>query len=98
MNMLIEKQGVKDRKYRRQGPDKTCICCGHPSAVLHHVGHDKMRDDHGIWLCGQCHAGFPESLHSANSEAVWLAARLPDLVLSGVKLWTEREYQQWLRR
>lgn len=85
----VPKQGkVDDKKWRQSAREKPCLACGHPQSILHHVGHDKWRDDHGIPLCGTCH----NDLHASQSEALWLAINISDLVLLGVKLWAEKQY------
>ncbi len=84
----IPKTSVTDKAYRDSFRDRSCIVCGFPESIGHHIGHDRLRDDHLIPLCGSCHMG----LHNSDNEAVWWAEHVPDLVLMWGKCWAERQH------
>ncbi len=88
------KTAVRDKRHREGFRHRRCTLCGGPESIGHHIGHDKLRDDHTIALCGSCHG----SLHRHHSEALWWAERVPDLVLLGLKAWAERDFEEQRER
>ncbi len=83
------KTRVENAKYRKAFRNRNCIRCGNQGAVGHHLRHQRLRDDHTVALCGTCHA----DLHAAANEAVWWAQCVPDLVMLGLDMWAEADYE-----
>ncbi len=92
--MLIEKTGFKDKSYLTGMQDKKCLVCGAEECVGHHLGHKRYDDRWAVELCPHHHAGDRFSVHSADSEAVWWALNVPDIVMAALKLWARERYEE----